>query len=465
MFSDKRISGICKYLFILLMFALPLSLEKEFLNSGTKLLWITEPICALINVLLAIYIIRNRKAEFTLSKIDKLALVFISTIIVSTFLSDDYFVSMKFSISLIWYFCGGYLVVRMFKFTKFQTRLSVIAYLSGIFVLSIYILNNFRKLGIFYESSYLVSAPFIKEGHTDMSVVIEPALIFAVILCLILPLIKNGRNNIIRLFTLLTVFSAVIMFSCSKASYAAIFICFLFFGAILIVKNFKNALILVYIIIPFLILFGIWRWNDYNHKIAVSELQNSYYTSGSDHYDPNDRTTYKTTNMLDELFNQSTDTDKNDSNKERINRWKTGMDMFILNPAFGIGMGTYPDKYLDIQTSGTEDIDENYLTENRMNLHNIFLAWLVEGGLITFISGAGLIVIFFIWLIKDLRKGKFIYLKIFLMLFMISFIFHGLVHDFTQNARIIIPFWVCLAIVSRQMSQEKARKQLSDSQL
>jgi hypothetical protein len=44
---------------------------------------------------------------------------------------------------------------------------------------------------------------------------------------------------------------------------------------------------------------------------------------------------------------------------------------------------------------------------------------------------------------------------------MISFIFHGFFHDFTQNARIIIPFWVCMAIVARQMAFRRSVNKLN----
>jgi putative inorganic carbon (hco3(-)) transporter len=457
MINNEKIAGICKYLFIALLFFLPLSLEKEVLGTNTKLLFLTEPICGLLTVLMCYFYFINRKVSFNISNIDILSFIFVCSIITSALVSDDYLVSIKYSISLIWYFCGGYLVVRTFDFSPFQKRLSIISYLLGVFILVLYILNNFRKMGIFYESSYRVSAPFIQEGHTDMSVVIEPALLLVAMLFLLIPL-KNEKV-VKRMAIISTAFLAVIMFSCSKASYAALFISFAVFVLILWIRKPTYIVKLSYFVVPFLMLVGIWQWNDYRHKKQALEDENSYYNSGSDYYDPNNRNTYKATNMLDELFNQSTDTKKNDSNKERINRWKAGVEMFTLNPTFGIGMGTFPDKYLDFLTIDNDNIDENYLTENRMNLHNIFLGWLVEGGIITFFSGLGLILVFFSWFLKDFRKGKYSFLKILILMYMISFIFHGFVHDFSQNARIIIPFWVCLAIVSRQMVFAKPKIQ------
>lgn len=457
MLSNENIANISKYLFILLLFCLPLSLEKEFLNTGTKLLWLTEPICAVLTFLLGYYIFKNRNKDFTLSQLDILTFIFLASVVGSTIFSNDYYVSIKFTISLIWYFTGGYLVVRMFDFTKFQQRLSVIMFFLGTALLCLFVLKNFMHLGIFYETSYQVSAPFIKEGHTDLSVVIEPTLLMSAVLLLLIPL--NNIKKLFRIGIITTLFLAVIMFSCSKASYAALFLAFGAFALILIKKNPKYIIKLSYFLLPVIIIAGIWKYNDYKHIESVKDSIYSYENSGSEHYDPNDRTTYKQTNMIDELFNQSRDTDKNDSNKERINRWTAGLHLFIYNPSFGIGMGTYPDKYLDYQTFADENIVVNYLTENRMNLHNIFLGWLVEGGIITFLSGSGLILLFFWWFYSEWRKGKNMYLKILLFVYMISFIFHGLFHDFSQNARVIIPFWVCLAIVSRQMAQNKKRKQ------
>jgi len=166
--------------------------------------------------------------------------------------------------------------------------------------------------------------------------------------------------------------------------------------------------------------------------------------------------------MFDEVFNKSTDVKKNKSNQERINRWTAGLDMFSFHPTFGIGVGTYPDKYLDYQKDKSVNIQTNYLTENRMNLHNIFLGWLVEGGIITFFSGCTIIVLFFIWLYKEYKKGKSSYIKLLLATYMLSFVFHGMFHDFGQNARVIIPFWIAIAIVSKQMvvQKRKSKQQL-----
>jgi len=97
-----------------------------------------------------------------------------------------------------------------------------------------------------------------------------------------------------------------------------------------------------------------------------------------------------------------------------------------------------------------------------MNLHNIFLGWLVEGGIITFLCGSLMIAVFFAWLYQEYKKGKSSYLKLLLATYMVSFVVHGMFHDFGQNARVIIPFWIAIAIVSKQMSITKKQTNFND---
>ena len=153
-------------------------------------------------------------------------------------------------------------------------------------------------------------------------------------------------------------------------------------------------------------------------------------------------------------FEKTLNTTKNHSNIERVNRLNAGIYMYQDHPSFGLGMGTFPEKYLDFVNYHPEMIKVAERTYDLMNSHNLFLTWLVEGGLITFLSGVGVVLFALFWLISEYRK-KNSFLKLLLIAYLVGFIFHGFFHDFGQNARIIIPFWVCLAIVSRQLVQRK----------
>lgn len=456
MLTNKNISEISKYLFIILLFFLPLSVELEVFNSGSKVLFLTEPICALLSILTAIYIIKNRRKDITFTEIDWLSAAFIFSILLSTLLTDSYKESIKFTTSLLWYFTAGYLVIRLHKFSGFQRKMAVSAFFLGSSLLAAYVCSNYIRFGIFHETSYDLAKPFIEQGHTDLSIVLEATLFIGAV-----GFFRIRWSNIKTVIILLSgvfMFMAIIFYSVSKASYLAILMSTLCFVAFLVIRNRKNLVLLTYFLIPISIIFGIWKVNNYLHYQRVKDNPESHYNTGGSKYDPNNPDTYKTTNLTDELFNQSTDTKKNDSNKERINRLNIGFLMFKLHPSFGVGMGTFPSKYLEMIVSYPELIEEATRTHDTMNSHNIYLTWLAEGGIITFISGFGLILYGIFWLIRDFKRGKNNYLKLVLLMFLLSFTIHGFIHDFGQNARVVIPFWICLAVISKQREQEKTEK-------
>lgn len=455
MLTNANISSLNKYLFILLLFFLPLSVELEVFNSGSKILFLTEPLCALISLLSLLFIIKNRNQAQHFTKIDWVATAFILSIILSTLFSDSHKESFKFTTSLLWYFSAGYLVIRLHDFNGFQRKMAVSAFFIGSSILAAYVCLNYAQNGIFHETSYDLAKPFIEQGHTDLSVVIEPALFLGIIGFLRVP--WSNKKLIGLLLFCTSLFIAIILYTISKASYVAIFFSLLALGAFLLTRNPKTLLKLSYFLIPIVIIFGIWKLNNYLHFQRVKDNPDSHYNTGGTKYDPNNPDTYKTTNVADEIFNQSTDTDKNDSNKERINRLVVGLFMYQLHPSFGIGMGTYPKKYLETVVSRPDLVEEATRTYDLMNSHNIYLSWLTEGGLITFISGLSIILLAMMWLVKDLIKGKSNYLKVLLFIFLISFVIHGFLHDFSQNARVIIPFWICIALVSRQMALNQKR--------
>ena len=434
------------------MLCLPLSFETEILNSGNNLLFFTEPICIIITLLCGIYLLKNRKNKIELTTIDWLTAIFLSSVIISTLFSANYLVSVKYTLSLFWYFIAGYLVIRLFNFSPFERRLSIYLFVIGTALLSAYACYNFYKVGIFHEKSYGVAEFFIPQGHTDLTAVLESTLLICIIAFFIFSKHKIKILSFVAIS--ITMIFAVIIFSASKASYGAVLISFSAIAGCLLMKKPKMIMKLSFLVVPILLVIGIWKVHNYIHIQKVQDLPNSHYQTGGTNYDANNPDTYKVTDVSDEIFNQSLDTTKNHSNIERVNRLNAGIYMYQDHPSFGLGMGTFPEKYLDFVNYHPEMIKVAERTYDLMNSHNLFLTWLVEGGLITFLSGVGVVLFALFWLISEYRK-KNSFLKLLLIAYLVGFIFHGFFHDFGQNARIIIPFWVCLAIVSRQLVQRK----------
>lgn len=493
------------WFYCILLFFIPLSLQLEIQGTGAQLMFMTEPLCIILIGLSAIHLLRGHWKKIHLTMLDKVVAAHFVFLFLSSYFSDDLLVSGKYMITLFWYVIAGYAIPRLLLIKREEIIRSLMFYISGVFVLSLWVLYNFARLGIFYESSYEVGKPFIPVGHTNMSVVIEPALL--IVAGLFFMTKRNLRTRII-MGSLFTIFMAVIIFSCSKASYFVVFVSLflLIFGMYkrYFLRNIKGVLIvcaglfvmgyifysgylsyfftaihfaeysvhyfigfsiafivflffkrkkryaqaLMYIYIPITLVLGIWYVNDYFHQKKFAASDKSYYAQGSKFYDPTDPSTYKPTNMISELTDKTKEVEDNTSNLERLNRWKIGLDMYTYRPVLGLGMGTFSDKYLYYLTNNNEMITETELTQIRMNIHNLYLTWLVEGGVFTFISGLILFIIIVRAILLYFFSSKFSYLKLTIFIFFTAYFIHGLAHDFSQDPRVIILFWSVMALMN-----------------
>lgn len=496
---------IIYWFYCFLLFFIPLSLQLEVPGTSARLIFMTEPLCFILIGLIAIHLLQGHWKNIHLTLLDKIVGAHFIFLLLSSYFSDNLLVSGKYMITLFWYVAAGYAVPRLLLIKRREIIRSLMFYISGVFVLSLWVLYNFARLGIFYESSYEVGKPFIPVGHTNLSVVIEPALL--IVAGLFFMTKRHFRTRII-MGSLFTIFMAVIIFSCSKASYFVVFVSlfllifgmykryflrnikvifiisagllvlgyvfysgylsyffavihfteysvhyFVGFSVLLIAFLFfkrrkRYAQALMYIYIPVSLVLGIWYINDYLHQQKYSDSGKSYYAQGDKFYDPDDPSTYKPTNMLFELTEKTQNVEDNSSNLERVNRWKTGLDMYTYRPVLGLGMGTFSDKYLYYLTNNHEIITETELTKLRMNIHNLYLTWLVEGGIFTFISGMILFFIIVRAMLLYFFSRKFSYLKLTIFIFFTAYFIHGLAHDFSQDPRVIILFWSVVALMN-----------------
>ena len=511
---SKHLKTILVYLYIFGVFALPLSLEAKIPGTDSQILYVIEPLCILAIFGLTIYVLITQTKKWTLrfNLTDKLIVAHFIALFIATIYSDDLFVSMKYFVTLTWYLCFGYVIPRMISFSRKEFKQAILAHLAGVALLSIYTLVQWSRMGIFYESSYHVAKPFLEIGHTNLSVLIElPLFILAGVFLLTQNSLK--RNAVVAI--LFTIYLAVIIFSCSKASYFTVLVCFIFFlfgilkikGSktiyytvgilgvlgilgLMIVKGYlirilnlihfqeyqliyviatlaayvfylfrnrrkKHGKILMYISLPLVLLISVWYANDFIHETKYKDQKRSYYSGGDAYYNSKDRSTYKPTSIIAELAGAG-EVESNNSNLERRNRWKVGIKMMLDKPMAGVGLGTFADKYLE--TKRNSGVDVNYLTKIRMNIHNMYLGWLVEGGVYTFVTGACLFMLIVAGFGIYFSSQKNAHIKLVLFMFFLSFALHAFAHDFNQDARVIIPFWGALAVLSRMLESTNKKK-------
>ena len=317
------------------------------------------------------------------------------------------------------------------------------AYLIGHFLLAAYCFYNFIKLGIFYETSYIVAQPFVEQGHSNLSIMLEAPAIISTVLLLNKDL--NKRTKTLLLIAVFT-FIAIISFSCSRTSYITLFLSFAVLFFFSLTGDTKRKL-LIYVGGPFILMLGIWKANDLFHYYQYKDDPTSYYNSESLNYDSNDIRTYKQTNMWDEMWDISeTENRAGKSSAERVYRWVKGWQLWEEQPMTGIGPGTFADRYLEVYKNSSNEY-ERFLAERKMNIHNLYLSWLFEGGIFVFITGIAIIMFIANTGFQfTINNAPSIYKA--LTVSLLPFVIHSLVQDYWNEPRVAISFWFGLAVIN-----------------
>lgn len=277
--SKDKLRTVLIYLFVALAFFLPLSFDYE-LPGGVNLTIFSEPIMALITLLLPLYFIKNIGFK-ALTTLDKLVLVYLIAVLISTIFSVDKIVSFKYFITVCWFTASGYFLPSFLKLSRSEWKKVGFAFVGGTSILGFYVLYQHTQLGIFNQSSYMVARPFVYQGHTNLTSMIEPALL----ILLFLFYYNLPKKWTFITYILLISYIYIIDFSCSRASFITTL---MIFGIYLILLPLKKKFVFAAVIfIGIFSSYWIRYANDYYHE--------NYVRQPLKPYDPNDRTTWKGT--------------------------------------------------------------------------------------------------------------------------------------------------------------------------
>lgn len=499
----SNLRTILLFLFYLCVAFIPLSVELEIGKSNIHITYPIEIFMVLICLLLPVYVLLA-KPQITVNFLDLILISFFTAIIIGAAFSIYPMISIKYSITVIWYFTTGFLLPKLLFLSRKEWQTAIQYFMLGGISLCIWALIQFSSEGISYESSYNVSRPFINQGHTNLSIVLEPLMLICVG---VFALSKNKHIRTLALISFVLAYG-VIDYSWSRASFITstgsllAMIILMAPGIKKKAKGYLYSLTSLYLIAIGLVIFSVFKWKyvDPNwshyafiliilygvclyfaiktkhHKqlvlfllIGVSipiatrksyEIIHEHFYRDYSYYDPNDPSTRKGNSIINVMDLEKTE--ENTSNNERIIRWKNGLKMFKNNPITGIGPGCFPDhqlKYL------AEDlvVDKSEISHFKMNIHNIYLAWMTEGGIIWFLSG---ITLFLFIIYKSLKLLKFQYslklpfikprntgiIKRLLLIYFLTFLLHGIFQDFNNEPRVIILFWIALSLLAQVQS-------------
>ena len=416
-----------EHLVLLTLFFTPLSIQLSYITgrAGFDFSVPTEPVLALLLVIALFKLIVTHEFNIRLLKHPATILIslYLLWTLVTSVTSTIPGVSFKALAYRLWFIAGFYLVsAQLFSHESFR-RNYIIAYSAGLAVVVIFFLARTGSAGLFNQQ-YAHSAcyPFYKD-HTSFG-----ASIAFLISPLTVMLFRKGRGLTARIFlsALILLFLAGFIFSYSRAAWVSL-IAALFLSVILWLRmpaRFLAATAAV--LIAALILSAGWIWQQM------------------------DSTTEDSSADLAQHLRSSSNISTDQSNLERINRWKCALRMFEERPLFGWGPGTYQFKYGPFQKAEDRTAISTDFGDAG-NSHSEYLGALSESG----VPGALLYILIAVFSVvtgirvwyREKRSAKG-YFALAVVTGLVTYVVHGIMNSFLDTDKIAALWWGFIAMVT-----------------
>ncbi|WP_157887099.1 O-antigen ligase family protein [Hymenobacter sp. PAMC 26628] len=430
---SPRFRSLLLGLFYAALASLPLSINWFSPWGHFGLLVAAEPLMVLTVGLLGLGVLAGWVARpGPSSLLDKLVGLHLGALLLATAFSSDVRVSAKYVATVLVFVGFGYGVPRVLRLGRTEWRRAGAALGAGTGALALYVLARHVQQGITYPLSYAIAQPFLQHGHTNLTVLLEPLVLGLNLVLLFSPRAQGPRGRLLAT-ALLTAVLMVGAFSYSRASYASLLVQ----AVLLLVLLGRTAAARLWLpwAVAGALTFGAWQGITW--RLALPEEAAAAAAPVID--------AGKTPTLLHELKSVSDFTATNESNAERLNRWKYGLVLYRRTPLVGIGPGTFPDRYLEF----AQEVPANrryYTTFRRMNVHNLYLGWLIEAGALGLLTG--LLVLGYA-VLRQLRRvlhGERSALAVGLALYFVFFLLHSFAQDFWQEPRVIVVFWLAISL-------------------
>lgn len=318
-------------LLLLTLFLTPLSIQISYLTGGTgfDLSLPTEPVMAMLLIITVFKLVVTREFNARLLRhpVTVILGLYLVWTLVTSLTSTMPGVSFKTLAYRLWFIAGFYLISAQLFVSDTFRRKYIIAYSAGLSVVVIYFLVRAGGAGLMNQPfAHSACYPFYKD-HTSfgasMAFLLPPLTVM---------LFRRGSSLAGRLMlsALLLIFTAGFVFSYSRAAWisliAALLLSFLLWlrmpPKLLAAASAASLLALI--------LSAGWIWQRLDSTTEDSSANMAQHLRSSS--------------------NISTD----QSNLERINRWKSALKMFAERPVTGWGPGTYQFNYAPFQRVLTE---------------------------------------------------------------------------------------------------------------
>ena len=413
-------------LLLLTLFLTPLSIQISYLTgkAGFDLSLPTEPILALLLLVTVFKLIVTHEFSSKLLKHPVTVLIglYLAWTLVTSLTSTMPGVSFKTLAYRMWFIAGFYLIMaQLFVSDRFTLRY-IIAYAAGLAVVVIFFLARTGSAGLLNQQfAHSACYPFYKD-HTSFGA--SMAFLMAPLTVM---LFRKGESlpHRILLTALIILFVTGFIFSYSRAAWVSLIAALALSFILWFKMSVKLLMVAAAGFIIAVILSAGWIWQRM------------------------DSTTEDSSADLGQHLRSSSNISTDQSNLERINRWKCALKMFGEKPFFGWGPGTYQFKYGPFQKASDRTIISTDFGDAG-NAHSEYLGTLSESGL----PGALIFLIMtFLMLITGIRvwyrgKKKFTgYFALAIITGLMTYVIHGIMNSFLDSDKIAALWWGFAAIL------------------
>lgn len=411
-------------LYLSLIVLTPLSINIADIGMGVGLSIPTDPILVGLLLFVIFKTIYNDgfDKQVLLHPISVLLIIQLGWTLICSFTSSFPLISIKYFSSQLWFIATFYFIA-----TQVFQKLSNVPKLFWLYIIPFcaviaYTLTLHSQHGFDQKSGNWVMNPFYSD-HTSYGA----ALAFFFPFLVGISFGKKYKGTIIQpfIFFILLYFCIALIFSYTRAAWLSLAAgLVVFFILKLKIKWQVITIVILSLLVTAKIMEDDIRDYFMKNKVASSTDINKHIKS---------------------MSNVSSDA----SNKERINRWKSGFQMFKERPVFGWGPGTYSLNYAGFQMSGDKTIISTN-SGDMGNAHSEYIGPLSEGGLPALI----IVLILFINIIstgvrvcKKSTTWHFRFYSMTCLIGLITYIIHGFLNNFLDTDKITAPFYGMTAIL------------------
>ena len=409
-----------------LVATVPLSLNLEQLEIGGVGLYLpTEPI--LFGLLLLFFVDRLRgkgmMPELDRHPISRWLQVMFIWLLLTTLLSWDPLVSLKFTVARAWFVVGFFFLMVPIAMRRQRQEQFVLLYLIPLLGVIVYTVIRHAGYGFEKQAGHWVMDPFFKD-HTSYGAVL--AMFWFPTLALWL---KPGRSALGKLgmMAAFAILSLGLILSFTRAAWVSVAAAAAI-GALMMLGVRLRTLVITGGVAAVILLLS---WD----QLLISLERNDQDSSDD------------LTEHVESISNVSSDA----SNLERINRWSCAMSLWKERPLTGWGPGTYQFVYAPHQRSEHRTIISTN-NADRGNAHSEYLGPLAEQGILGMLIVLGLLLSsssmgFRLWRLEQDKGGWTAYWVLSLYLGLLTYFIHGVLNNYLDTDKASAPFWGFLAIL------------------